>query len=400
MKALRQALPVLLAALAAAVPAADISSLLDTVDKLDAGDRQEFDALIRRADGCTKTRDFGCAEAALAKARKFASTAALRSDLQQSQQRLSSEREQLLAEQRAEREARERAEREAEERAERAERLARRQREAEEAAEERRNAERATQQAILGGLNAFQQSLRQSQLASQRTAELVAQANRERAAAAEREAQRQADARRAAAAEREQAQQRQQAQQLAQARQAEQRDTQRRLEEERQQREQAQRERERAEREAAAQREQERLRAEAERQRLAAEAAAQRERERAAREAEKQRLAAAEAQARRDYLAALASGTRLAARKCPDGEGKYYMVGILAKVSPKPVSCIDVHFKAVCPGNVVGSQGVGRNFLGASTDCFMGDTVAIEPKPACPVDQVQVQVTEVRACGE
>ncbi len=70
-----------------------------------------------------------------------------------------------------------------------------------------------------------------------------------------------------------------------------------------------------------------------------------------------------------------------------------------SKVSPEIVSCKDVHFKATCPGDVVGVDGVGKNFLGAATDCFMGDAVKIEPL-ACKVDQVSVRIRDVRACGE
>ena len=99
-----------------------------------------------------------------------------------------------------------------------------------------------------------------------------------------------------------------------------------------------------------------------------------------------------------DYLRALESGTKLYARKCPDGEGKYYMVGKRPKIKPEKVGCVDVHFEARCPGSARGSTGVSKNFLGIATDCFMGDTTTIEPKPACPVDQVSVLVRSIRPC--
>lgn len=148
--------------------------------------------------------------------------------------------------------------------------------------------------------------------------------------------------------------------------------------------------------------------AQAERERKAKERqdAAQAERERKAKEREDKAQAARqkaqevanEKREQADYLHALESGTKLYARKCPDGEGKYYMVGKRPRIKPEKVSCIDVHFEARCPGSARGVTGVSRNFVGMATDCFMGDTTAIEPKPACPVDQVSVLVRSVRPC--
>jgi hypothetical protein len=133
-------------------------------------------------------------------------------------------------------------------------------------------------------------------------------------------------------------------------------------------------------------------------------AAAERTRKKA--EAEAAKKAAQEAaqetedQARRDYLDALSRGTKLRARTCPGGEGQYYVVGILPTVKPKKVDCLDLHYRAQCVGSAAYSDGVGKTFLGISTDCFMGDTYKIEPKPACPLDQLKVTVKEIRACGE
>jgi hypothetical protein len=103
----------------------------------------------------------------------------------------------------------------------------------------------------------------------------------------------------------------------------------------------------------------------------------------------------AEEKSKHEYLDKLTAGTTLRARKCPDGEGKYYTVGLLPKIKPAVVGCVDVNFKATCPGDAVGSVGKIKNFQGVATDCFMGDTEAISPKPSCPVAQVQVQVLSV-----
>lgn len=74
------------------------------------------------------------------------------------------------------------------------------------------------------------------------------------------------------------------------------------------------------------------------------------------------------------------------------------MVGTRPRIKPEQVSCVDIHDEALCPGQVVGSQGVGKNFIGVSTDCFMGDTYTVDPKPACPVKEVRVELRDVRAC--
>ena len=95
-----------------------------------------------------------------------------------------------------------------------------------------------------------------------------------------------------------------------------------------------------------------------------------------------------------------ANNTRLSARKCPDGEGKYYVVGIRPKrASSDPVSCIDVHYRASCPGSKIYVTGTGKNFLGAATDCFMGDAYKMPEKLDCEVKEVQVKVTKVTACS-
>jgi hypothetical protein len=95
-----------------------------------------------------------------------------------------------------------------------------------------------------------------------------------------------------------------------------------------------------------------------------------------------------------------ANNIRLSARKCPDGEGKYFVVGIRPKRSNSdPVSCIDVQYRANCPGSKNYVTGTGKNFLGAATDCFMGDTYRMPEKLDCEAKEVQVKVTKVTACS-
>lgn len=94
------------------------------------------------------------------------------------------------------------------------------------------------------------------------------------------------------------------------------------------------------------------------------------------------------------------SGIKLLARTCPDGQGNYYVMGMRPRLQPEAVSCIDVKYEAVCEGSGSGSRGVARNFLGAATDCFMGDAVKIAPTPACEVRLVRVVVRDVTECGD
>lgn len=138
----------------------------------------------------------------------------------------------------------------------------------------------------------------------------------------------------------------------------------------------------------------------AQQERAAREAARKAEQEaeqEAARQA-KERAEAAEAQVRSDYPRQLRRGITLRARTCPDGEGKHDVVGSRPRINPEKVSCVDIHYEALCPGLVVGRKGVGQNFTGVATDCLMGDTYTIDPKPACPVKEVRVALRDMLAC--
>lgn len=129
-------------------------------------------------------------------------------------------------------------------------------------------------------------------------------------------------------------------------------------------------------------------------------AAAERARKKAEAEAAKRAEQEAEQRAKDDYLRAVASGTRLRARTCPGGEAQYYVVGVRPKIKPAKVSCVDLHYRAQCAGSATYIDGVGKNFTGIATDCYMGDAYRIEPKPACPLEQLNVTVREIRGCDE
>jgi hypothetical protein len=99
------------------------------------------------------------------------------------------------------------------------------------------------------------------------------------------------------------------------------------------------------------------------------------------------------------YLNAMRSGIKLSARSCPDGEGKHYIVGLRPKIKPEVVECIDVGYTESCPGSAASSSGTVSNFIGISTDCFMGDVATVNPTPACNPKMATVKITRVVACG-
>lgn len=115
-------------------------------------------------------------------------------------------------------------------------------------------------------------------------------------------------------------------------------------------------------------------------------------------QADSAKLAQAQAdkQARDGYLRNVALGTRLVATKCPDGAGKYYATGSRPKIRPEVVACVDIQYRAYCPGGHQYSEGVAHNFIGMS-GCF-GDTYEINPKPACKVDEVRIDVVAAQSC--
>jgi len=123
-----------------------------------------------------------------------------------------------------------------------------------------------------------------------------------------------------------------------------------------------------------------------------------RERERAEQAAKKLQEAQDQAKAASDYLAVLTRSTSLLARRCPGGEGKYYIVGKKPAIKPAVVSCVDVHYRAQCTNSASFSDGVGDNFVGLGTDCYTGDTYPIEPTPSCKVEEVRVTVRSFAAC--
>jgi hypothetical protein len=131
-------------------------------------------------------------------------------------------------------------------------------------------------------------------------------------------------------------------------------------------------------------------------ERLAAEKVASEERK-ARREAEKKAEAEAKARAEEDYLQRLAAGTRMGAKNC---YGEQHVMGAMPSIKPRPVSCIDMHFRAYCQGSHPSGayQGVLKNMVSMGTGCF-GDTVQIKPKLACKAEDIRVEVTQARPCS-
>ncbi|HAS6068193.1 TPA: hypothetical protein I7114_15840 [Vibrio vulnificus] len=136
-------------------------------------------------------------------------------------------------------------------------------------------------------------------------------------------------------------------------------------------------------------------------QMLAQQQAEKARREEAEKEARKQRELAKqrEAQARQQeeqaYLDKLKVGGRFAAKAC---YGDVHIGGVLPKVRPKVVSCIDVYYKATCPSTVRSERGVLTNFVSMGTGCF-GDTDKLSSNLGCDPKDLRVVVEKVVKCG-
>lgn len=391
----------------------------------DRMDREDFLDGIEAANACIARRHFPCAEKQLKDIRELANGSADELLLTMATNNLRAEQQRVEAEERARRE-----QQEYERRQEEARLAAEREQERREEAARRAEAAEQTRKAWMAGIGSVAiaaggRNLSTEQRSSLMDAyvddvmndrggssfqaksnEIMAQRQREfeasqRRLQAEREAARQReqaamqralDEQRARDAQRQQqvaVAQQQAAQVAAQQRQAE---DSRRMEAERLQREQ---DRQRQLAEAQAAREAEQRRQEVERQQREQERQQRLAQEKAEREAKKAAEAAEAERAKREYLQAMTTGISLRARTCPGPD--YYIVGNRPRIKPEVVSCIDVRYGTRCPGEQRYTEDVGRNFIGISTDCYMGDTYKI-PKLSCPADQVQVKVLEVTPC--
>lgn len=370
--------------------AAKEASLFEMMDRLDKFDKQDFQAAIDKANACTRSRNFLCSASELEKAAKAANSGQDKKTLLASQNSLANEKQQLANElMRAEEERqaqvrREQQEKEAQVRRdeEREARIWREQQQAREAEDRQStrdyNAAIGAQirQSVADNAALLKKVDRQTDAAirdSNRVlAAQAAERDRARAEREDRETDRRRDAERDRASRAARADaERQQTQQAEQDRAREQEVNRKKLAEI-------------AETRAA---EQEKART----QELSRQ---MRNKEKADKLAAEQTKRTAEEQAGKAYLASLVQGIRLVATKCPDGEGHYYATGNMPKVKHEAVSCIDVYYEASCPGSRQTVTGVAKNFIGMS-GCF-GDTYQVEPKPACAVKDVRIQVTDVR----
>ncbi|MDH4215452.1 MAG: hypothetical protein OEV23_00935 [Gallionella sp.] len=154
----------------------------------------------------------------------------------------------------------------------------------------------------------------------------------------------------------------------------------------------AQAEQQRREREEQQKQAQERAQQESAKQKQAQEQEQRRQqalKDKAERLAKEQAEKAAAKQAMNEYMAAMKGGIHLAAINC---FGQTEVTGRLPKI--KGDYCIDVYYRASCPGNPTAYSGIAKNFIGGS-GCF-GDTSTISPKPSCKAEDIRVDVTDVR----
>lgn len=331
----------------------EMDDLLKMSEQLDNQDRQDFTALIERAESCTRARDFRCSDSALAKARKLPTDGKDRKRLRLADANLQAARQQVQQEEYAAIKRREAAEAEAlaQQQAER-----KRRRREEEAAwdrERQADAERSSRE-IASAFDNMNRDLSdftaQQNRQMQRMGDFAVENERRKREAREQEQARAERDRQAARAEADRAQARRDAQLRA--------DADRRASEAR----------------------------ERERQQQADARRAQQESDRLAE-------AKARAGARDDYLRRLAGGTRLAGKTC---FGEQHVLGTLPQITPRAVACVDVHFRAYCPGSSAAISGVIRNMQGMKTGCY-GDTARIH-NDACKAEALRVEVVAARAC--
>ncbi len=400
------------------------ASLLEMSEQMDGVDKQDFQAAIDKANTCTRARNFKCAESELAKAAKAANSGQDKKTLLVSRNGLANEKQQLAFEiRRAEEERQAQIRRDEEEkyaqrkRDEKREELLWLEKYAAHQEEGRKSTAAYKAQTYSNMQNDLSRSMAQAEAGSrgssieedrakarrlaefndnisQMEADPNSDLNRDKRA---REREREKDSAAAQRADSERAAKRDAAKKVAlanDAKRASDKSAKADTEEntrKKQKADELKAQQEREKKRLDAERRSQELRDTAERKRVAAA-------EEAKRKAEKEREAQAEKQARVQYLQSVTAGTRLVATKCLDGEGKYYATGTRPNIKPEVVGCVDVRFRAYCPGSRQYSEGLAHNFLGMA-GCF-GDTYDINPKPACKVDQVRIEVVEARECGK
>ncbi len=352
----------MLLVLSAPASSQEASRLLRLAERLDQLDVAETEDILAKAESCIARRDFDCANKQLALAKTTATTNGAVTDMARVQALLRAEENVVATERRL---ARLRREREKEEE-EHERRMARRQ----ELEDDSPSAQPNLGLIIAQTANSvFQNHNKFAAAASQQQNAIFAQENARRAARADAERQMQAEretsARNAAGEDRRRANAAERALRQAEA------ERQEALAARRQQQESDAKEEER-------------------RTRIAAEKADKLAREEAERIASKNELD--------QYFAALRSGIRMRATKCPDGAGHYYATGSRPKLKePSGHSCIDVSFEAKCSNSNHAIAGIAKNYIGMA-GCF-GDTYQIGPKPGCEVKDVQITITAVNGCS-
>ncbi|MCE1226337.1 MAG: hypothetical protein LWW87_07610 [Geobacteraceae bacterium] len=409
------------------------------IDKLDRLDKLDFDASLEKAYSCIRARNFDCVEKQLAKAKKYMHGNSDKQQLLLAKNSLQQEREQVIRE----REEEERRVREAEERRRREEQKRREEEERERRAEERRIAQN-NQKAFINALNQTSRALAQYNQQTQRTYytptyqapetprvtrddEYQQQRLKEKHEAEKRKSYEEQQRLKKRLAEQEASKKYASSYEPPNARkqyvasssntttsnernrllkqQIEQDVNKKRDELLRQQKLQAEQE---AARKKKQQEEIQRLREKEQeeikraREKELEEIKRKAEQDRKKQEQEQARLAelkkkeqekAAEEKAKQDYLKTVSAGVRLKAINC---FGKSYVSGTMPRIRPEKVACVDVLFRATCPGSVTGSTGRAKNFVGLS-GCY-GDTYDIQPALPCKAEEIRVSVTDVVPC--
>lgn len=121
----------------------------------------------------------------------------------------------------------------------------------------------------------------------------------------------------------------------------------------------------------------------------------QREQEKLQRQLAREREKAEKEARRQAYLLKLKQGIRMGGKTC---YGEKHVWGVVPKVRPEEVACIDVSFRVFCPGSAsIQHKGVMDTMISTGNGCF-GDTEHVPSSIPCKAEEFRVEVSDVQGC--
>lgn len=361
---------------------------MEKFDRMEQRDQVEIDALLEQAKKCSDTGDFDCARSALRRAKTVALTGEQKNRVSAGESYLQSaiNTKQRLKQEEEDRQAMLEQQRRRDEDA-RARRLALERKVAREKEDRDRLEREELRQKELDALRQKQQreQLANSQLLEQQRKAREREALRLQEELARKQQSQTPQSRGTVATNDADERRRRQEREQAEARLLETERAQR-LQEERAEQQRVQRE----------------LAEQARREREEQAQARQRERDERIRldNQEREIKETAKRQEREAALRELRASARLAARTCPGNDIR--IVGTLSQsLKSKLGGCVDISYLAQCSneGGSSGIRGTLRGFVGAASDCYMGDAVPLPSTPACKAENLRITVTDLRTCS-